>query len=281
MSDFNIDIFLAGVPKSATTWIYRCCKEHPDINVPSEDSLRYFDLKYHKGSEWYQSYFNSNQGKVTIDPSPTYFRSPVAASRIANDYPNARFIVSLRNPVIRAFSQFWHEKKEGNFDYKFEECLHRFVLYSWYIETGFYATQFETWMQHFNRDRFHVVLYDDLERDSAAFIKDIFEFIGVDSSFKPSILDKRVNQAGKQVNTLTKTLRKLKQNRVVEKVSEPVLSALFGKKNERKRLVVGSSKSDYKSGITEEMRTELLNIYLPQIEKLEQHLDLDLTSWKQ
>ena len=109
----DIDFFLLGVPKAASSWIYYCFKEHPDIYVPDKDSLRYFDLKYHKGLSWYGKYFEqANEQQVVIDPSPTYFRSPVAPKRIADNFPDANFILCLRNPVDRAFFQFWHEKKK-------------------------------------------------------------------------------------------------------------------------------------------------------------------------
>ena len=69
--NFKIDYFLVGVPKSASTWIYQCCLDHPEITVPDEDSLKYFDLKHHKGLQK-ENHFLLN----CLDSYQAYFHNP-------------------------------------------------------------------------------------------------------------------------------------------------------------------------------------------------------------
>ncbi len=38
--DFKIDFVGIGVEKSATTWIYNCLREHPEIFLPLKDNQK-------------------------------------------------------------------------------------------------------------------------------------------------------------------------------------------------------------------------------------------------
>ena len=80
----KVDICPMGVFKAASTWAYRCLKEHPKVFVLASSSLRFFDLECHNGIESSVQHFaGAAPGQVVIDVSPTYFRSLVAAARIA------------------------------------------------------------------------------------------------------------------------------------------------------------------------------------------------------
>ena len=45
----TFDFFIIGAQKSASTWLYRCLKEHPEIFLPEKK----LDKNY-IGSEWFQ-----------------------------------------------------------------------------------------------------------------------------------------------------------------------------------------------------------------------------------
>ena len=281
LENFTIDCFLVGVPKSASTWIYQCCLDHPDVAVPEKDSLKYFDLKYHNGPQWYRQQFGTLEtDRVIIDPSPTYFRSPAAPARVAEDFPNAKFIVSLRNPIDRAFSQFWHEKKRGNFPFEFEDCLDRFLLFSWFIETGFYADLLERWLQYFDRERFKIVLFDDLNTDPSLFIKNIFQFMGVDDEFQPRVLHERINQGGRKDSPTLKKLEILKKNPAVFSILKRIKKTTLSNRKLKELFDAVQSNNDYGEGMSAEVRAELCEIYKTQTERVEIMFNLDLTAWK-
>ena len=277
----KIDAFLAGVSKSATTWIYQCLKEHPELHLPDSDSLRYYDLKYHNGTKWYESFFsNPDSEKIIIDPSPTYLRSPVAIERIISEHPDAKFILSLRHPIDRAYSQYWHEAKGGQIRYPFSDVTHRFMLYSWIIEHGFYATHLSQLLKHVDIGRVHVILFDDLKQDPQKVIMSIFDFLGVDNKFEPSAINKKVNVAGSKSNMAVNMTKNIGQIKLFNKLKKTIKSLLginnLGQITER----IISNKNSYNKGIDPETRSELLKIYLPEIEKLEVILNCDLSTWK-
>jgi len=43
------DFIIAGPQKCATTWMYHCIYEHPQVLMPETDAVNYFNMNYHKG----------------------------------------------------------------------------------------------------------------------------------------------------------------------------------------------------------------------------------------
>jgi len=153
-------------------------------------------MYFHRGYEWYMSCYGAPlEDQRLFDPTPDYLRSPVAASRIASDNPDARIIVCLREPIERAFSHYWHERKKHRFNFNFEEVLNNYDLFMNWIEPGFYSTHLKRFREHFPGDQIHAVLFDDLQADPHAFIRDLYAFAGVRSDFSPTVLRTRVNSA--------------------------------------------------------------------------------------
>ena len=52
------------------------------------------------------------------------------------------------------------------------------------LNLGMYGGQVNNYVDKFGRDKIGVYIYDDLMRDADGFMSSIFEFIGVDDSFK-------------------------------------------------------------------------------------------------
>lgn len=281
------DFFWIGPQKSASTWAYRCFAEHPEIYVHEVDdmtglggdALHYFDIHYNKGPDWYEQFFQSYKGeKVVGDTTPSYIRSPKAAERIASDVPGAKIIACLRNPIDRAFSHYWHEKKKQKINFEFAEILENYDLYQNWIEPGFYYHNLKRYYERFDEDQIKVKLLDDLIADDERFIADIFAFIGVDSDFKPTVLGEKVNTAGYIRNVkqsaysrivslsdrlgIKDFLSRIKNSSMKEKVKESVLD-----------------KSEYQKGIDPELRRELEEVIAPEVKKLEELIDRDLGDW--
>lgn len=270
-----------GVSKAASTWIYRCLREHPDVFVPKSDSLRFFDMRYHEGLAGYEEMFASARpGQLKVDPSPTYFRSPVAARRIARHYPHARFVLSLRNPVDRAFSQFWHEKKQGRFDYTFDQVIDHPLLFPWIIEHGFYATHLEALLREFPADRVAVVLYDELLVDPKKFLEGVLAAMSLALDFEPSVLRKRVNEGGAMQ---TAGLRALGQLRGVEWLA-PLRNRLKrGLKVDSLYRRVGhwvSNRVEYEEGMSRSAREKLVSIYADEVSRLENLTGKSMDAWR-
>lgn len=101
--------------KCASTWIYQCLKEHPDICMSSIKELKYFTGNYDKGIDWYLSNFKScSPDKIKGEFSPSYLYFATSAERIHNFCSNAKIIVSIRNPIGRLISHYKHSIRSNS-----------------------------------------------------------------------------------------------------------------------------------------------------------------------
>lgn len=264
------NFFLAGWPKSGTTWLYKCFAEHPDVFVTDRDAVHFFSINYFRGDKWYERFYqNVKNEKLITDLTPNYILDPDAAERIKKYNPNAKLLFVIRNPVDRAFSHYWHQKRKKRINFTFDDVLHysefgNFDMYQMVIRPGFYFDLLQPFFRNFKKEQLKIVTLDELQNNPNEFIEDIFEFAEIDSSFKPTILHKKVNQ-GKIPNELN-------DKGVVDKVLEKI--GLKLPSNEK-------LENEYNKGIQPEYRKELMSIFLPQIIKLEENLGLDLKKWKE
>lgn len=274
------DAFLMGVSKAASTWIYRCLGEHPRVFVPRSDSLRFFDLHYDQGIEAYERHFDAAApGQIRVDPSPTYLRSPVAAERIARHYPDARFVVSLRNPIDRAFSQYWHEKKQGRLDYGFDDAIEHLLLFPWLVEHGFYATHLEALWRHFPREQVMVVLYDDLVAEPRRFLDGVLAALGLPPGFEPSMLGRRVNEAGAVQTSTLRAMKSLRKKPWMAPLRRAVKRVLGPRSVYRELATRVSHRDEYETGMSPAARQRLMSIYRDEILRLQGMIGRDLSGW--
>lgn len=126
------DFIIAGAMKAGTTSLHHILKHHKHVFLP-EDEIFFFDLDdiqqhpdffmdargkwifhdyerhYQDYLEWYSSFFESaDDGQVIGDDSTTYMASRKAPQRIARLLPDVKLIFMLRDPVVRAYSHYWH-----------------------------------------------------------------------------------------------------------------------------------------------------------------------------
>lgn len=273
----KVDSFHIGPQKSATTWIYRCLRSHPEVGCASDDSTHYFDMRYSKEREWYESFFrHTDDGQTLVDMTPSYIRSPWVPRRLVEENPDAKIICSLRNPVDRAFSHYWHEKKKDKIAFDFEEVLENYDLFSSWVEPGFYAEHLERYLEYFPREQLLCLPFRLLKEDDVAYLRRILEFIEVDPSFRPSWLGEKANEAGGRRTIINAAWRRVRrrlqwfgQDRLVESIEEaPVVGRWVRDRNE------------YERGMSDEVRGELLEICEPEIRRTEKLLDLDLSHWR-
>ena len=126
--------FLAGFSKCATTTLFHMIKQHPDIAPPTCKEGEFWPVFIERGGNreskvkeivWYLSHFSSptkiiqsRPQAITLDASShtltgyiskkiSDFEIGLAPSMIKHVLPNAKFIVTMRDPTKRLFSQYW------------------------------------------------------------------------------------------------------------------------------------------------------------------------------
>jgi hypothetical protein len=202
--------FIPGAQKAGSTTFAVLADEHPQIHMaqPIIPEPRFFLLDHDDSYEMYASrhFAGGENCPVWGEKSVSYLDRSSAPPRIARLLPEALHVVSLRNPIDRAISQYRYSRRHGRETLGFSEAVRanrivdlRTVNTSAqpfaYLERGKYIYTVRRWLESFARDQVLIVLLDDLESDPAGTCRRMFSFLGVDPDFLPRGLKDRHNEA--------------------------------------------------------------------------------------
>jgi hypothetical protein len=127
------DFLVAGVAKCGTTSLYDWICEHPFVVRPTTEGrarkeLLFFDYNYYRGLDWYRRHFplleerqaferEHGRAFITGEATASYVTGHWVPGRVRAAIPDIKLIVTLRNPVDRAYSAFQMSRRE-----RLEEC---------------------------------------------------------------------------------------------------------------------------------------------------------------
>ncbi|MBA3731354.1 MAG: sulfotransferase domain-containing protein, partial [Gammaproteobacteria bacterium] len=104
------NFLIIGASRCGTTWMANNIKSHPDVFMPPKKELHFFDASFDKGWDYYASFFPDKKCaryRAIGEATPAYLYMPQVARLIKSRLPDVKMIVSLRNPIDRAYSQYW------------------------------------------------------------------------------------------------------------------------------------------------------------------------------
>jgi hypothetical protein len=189
-----------GASKGGTTSVYHWLSRHPAVCVSRVKEVRYFNGHYEQGPAWYAAQFDPKPGqRVLVEASPSYLWDPDVPERIRSLLGEPKLIVLLREPVERAWSQYWMKVRRGEETASFEEVIRREaetfgpagqmpsdgsvpkIRYGArsYLGKGVYAPQIERWLSVFPRECFHFIKSEDLFREPAETMRGLLRFLGL------------------------------------------------------------------------------------------------------
>jgi hypothetical protein len=183
-----------GPGRTATTMLYEAFKEHPEICMSTIKETGFFtDRQYHRGMDWYQAFFGFCADALAIgEVCQDYIYVPDGPDRIAEALPSIRLITVVRNPFdrIRSIYAYWQRMGLIRPGASWEEALEQ---HPHIVTRACHVGCLKRYLERFPPERIRVAFYDDLVQDPVAFVQMLFEFIGVDASFVPAAVSKRVN----------------------------------------------------------------------------------------
>jgi sulfotransferase family protein len=196
---------IVGAMRSGTTALARYLGAHPDVFVPAEKELHFFDRNFERGVDWYASKFARARGEHAIgEATQTYMYDPGSVRRLSQVVPDARLIAILRDPVDRAYSHYWLNRARGLEPLSFADAIaieperlasgdrrQRYV-YS-YLDRGRYLGQLQLICEYFPRSSLQVLMFDDLCRDPARTFEEVCGHLNVDIDYRPDELGRRIN----------------------------------------------------------------------------------------
>jgi hypothetical protein len=216
MSKSPLPTFLGlGAPKAATTWLAKCLDDHPDVFVADVKETKFFSWGHTMRTlDDYRTHFAGANGETAVGEITTsYLYWEGTVGRVHEVLPEARLFVSLRNPVEQVYSHYWHLRRQ-NFHQsenarpeRFEDALEMYP--EKLLRPARYAEHLERWLNAFDRDQMHVLFYDDIQARPASVVRRLYDFVGVDPSVRPSVLqteDKSVRRGTSPRNSVFERL---------------------------------------------------------------------------
>ena len=185
----DVGAFLLGAPKSGTTWLANVLEQHPGICIsdPKEPN----EVATHKGTfgrdvcepDW-ERYASCFQGDgVKMDCSVHALACPVAPNRVAEHWPEARFVVCLREPVSRTISHWGmvldtEEDVQNGADWSDFTSAWRDQRLS--CDT-LYGDCMRRWLECFPRDRFLLLDSKRMRDEVVIVLAEVVEHFGVEA----------------------------------------------------------------------------------------------------
>lgn len=291
---------IIGAAKSASTWLHLALRQHPGIYMPNTETPFFEDAYYNENDlgGLYRAVDSAPDDAVIGIKCPNYLCTPECAPRLARHLPNARLIAILRNPVDRAVSQYYHLIRAGSLplvpaDVAFSRYLggHFDPPYvkKFIMEFGLYAQGIANHLKVFPKDQILVMTDLELRRDLRGVFKRACRFIGVDDSFMPANISMPRNN-GIYSSGFLSLIMQLNQRGLS-------FDSQTGLEHPRRDLVgwavrrlavMGSRLSaatrrfvrDQEPAVSMKTRSGLLAYYLPDIMKLQELIQIDLTAWR-
>ena len=190
-----------GAQKCATTWVHRVLQDHPQAAVSEPKELDFFSANYERGFQWYDAHFDRADATAAIaagEISPSYFHDREAPARARDYNPSLRIVLTVRDPLARAYSNHLHEVRIGHYngpDLRFEAGWANNPMY---LEQSLYAKHLRNWLAHFSRDSILVLVQEEIEQDPVAHARKLYAFLGLDTEHQSAALFRRVNQSAEE-----------------------------------------------------------------------------------
>jgi len=294
------NLLVIGAAKAGTTALYSYLTQHPQVFLSRVKEPEFFSKEeyYARGLDWYKDrhFEGAEDYLVKAEATPHYlYWSEKVAPRIKEAYRErpVKFIATFRDPVSRAYSMYWNMVGEGIEDLDFDEALrveerrleqNRNELYqvgsmAYGYSTGSrYASLLQPYLELFSPDNFFFVLQDDLKSRANETCREIFEFLGLESSIEidPSTSNPA---AMPRSRLLHKALRRRPLFKEFIKPFIPVRVRRVRRSLKSKIMKANLKETAYEP-LHPQLAHELRLSYRTEIEELEKIIGRELSSWK-
>lgn len=289
--NFVIDLLIVGAQKAGTSSLLRYLAQHPQICTHWQPEMNYFvDEKEYKKkfSVALSRYFpcNNETTKVLVAKSVGILDSAKYIQRIYDFNPNMQIVISLRNPIDRAYSAYWFARRKGweniqNFEEALKTGPERFAG-QWpreqecsYLERGIYVRPIKTIFSFFPRSQVHIYLLEEMKENLIKVCQELYKLCNLESDFVPEA-SQRHNLATEARSEYlaylisnAKPLKNILRHTFPTNVTDSLKHSLQRWNQKQVDLPV----------MKDETRARLVEFYRPHNSELSQLLQRDLSFW--
>jgi hypothetical protein len=297
------NFLVIGTGRAGTTSLHHYLGQHPDVFVPAVKAPSHFycidgptavsrvrrleTASFVADRGDYESLFRGAGVRTAVgEVSPAYMASTRVAGRIADVLGHVRLVVVLRDPIERVHARYVARRRDGLERTGSFRALVQAELAAaehaggfpsddtagTYLASGFVSHVLETYLDRWPADRVHCALFDDLRRDPAAFVGDVFRFLEVDPH-QPVDLSTNHNRSGGVIaNPVTRAAwTRTAGIRTRVRPHLPVVA--------RDRVFRAVTRSVVPDRIDPDTYATLTDLYRAEVERLAHLIGRDLGSW--
>lgn len=196
------DFLGIGTPQSGTTWLHENLRCHPDLYLPEEKEVHYFDRRFYRSLKYYSRKFKQGQGEVKGEITPDYGTIPLERIQfIRKIIPEVKLLLIMRNPIERAWSaarRVLSRLAKESLRIKFEEIPDQeffayFKLEQRYrtkerpihgdyipgVRMGDYLRIIDNWLTAFPEEQLYLAKFDEIATRPVELLREIFSHLGV------------------------------------------------------------------------------------------------------
>lgn len=200
----QINLMIIGAQKSGTTALNHYIAQHPKIFTHFTQEFKMFLDKnsYEKGLEYYLSncvendILKSSTDKKFVAKNVGVLYKPEMMESLYRHNNDVKIIITLRNPIDRAYSAFWYNKSDGTESYdKFEDAIYindisrfngnkRSESSCDYLGRGEYSKWLDYVYEVFPAQNVKVFIFEEIIKDLNFNLNQIIKFVGIEEEYK-------------------------------------------------------------------------------------------------
>jgi hypothetical protein len=271
--EYSKFVLIIGAMKCGTSSLFHYLAEHPEVAASQDKEPHFFsyDDRFKKGIKWYRKLWQwEPENTIAMEASTTYAMNPKYPNvidhinELTNELENAdfRFIYIMRHPFTRIKSHMIHLLSGGH--QKKAEIIEEHLAFTEY------ARQIDLFVNAFGRDRIHLLLLEDLNRDPLTELQKICHFLNIDPDYEFQSIKLVMNS--QQTMNLHPIVRRVYQIPFVKSIG-----SLVSPEIRQKLYKPFSRKEPYKVSLSAAEKQLILDRLQPDLErlKLEYGIDVD------
>ena len=192
----KVGFMVIGSQKAGTTALFDYLRDDPRLNLSRDKEIHFFD---DESQDWsspdyaaYHARFDLTRPGLMGEATPIYVFWPKSMERLATYNPDARLILMLRDPVMRAYSGWQMEYARGVETLPFAQAIregrarlagkpsnHPDRRELSHVERGYYGAQVQRVLNLFPRSQLLVQRAEDLRAAPTAVIGQVCSFLGL------------------------------------------------------------------------------------------------------
>lgn len=189
------NLFVVGAVKAGTTSLWTHLDAHPDVFMSRPKEPHFFSRAKAPANpvvkdpvEYAALYARGAAHRYRGDASPSYLWDPDSPGRIKEAVPDARIIISLRDPVERAYANYLGHIRHGLDPRPFHDAVRAELadadvdltaIPAPYVTRGFYDEQVHRYLDAFG-DATLILLFEEFVADVRGTMHRVFEWLSVD-----------------------------------------------------------------------------------------------------